>query len=111
MNAPDYSVFFKELYNGSYLSFENSEACMQLLSNTDFNEGMIAGLPAGAFAAHKFGEGGPDTEPNFCESALIYNGNRPYLLTVMTKGKDIKKLPAVIKEISKKVYEIMNVQG
>ena len=108
MTAPDYSVFFKELFNGSYLSFSSSENCMKLLSETEFNEGMISGLPAGCAAAHKFGEGGPVQAPNFSESALIYCGKRPYLLTVMTKGTDIKKLPPVVKDISRKVFEIMS---
>ena len=111
MNAADYSVFFKELYNGTYLNYEHSEACMKLLTETDFKEGFLSALPAGIKVAHKFGEGGPDTAPNFSESAIIYLGNQPYLLTVMLKGRDIKKLPLVTRDISRKVFEIMAAQG
>ncbi len=107
MSAPDYSVFFKELFNGSYLTMEHSEACMKLLTESDFEEGMMGGLPSGCMAAHKFGEGGPENAPNFCESAMIYTGNKPFLLTIMTKGADMKKLPNVVKEITKKVYAVM----
>ena len=108
ITARDYSIFMKELYNASYLNFKDSEACLSLLSKSEFNEGLISGIPANSTVVHKFGEGGFDNAPNFSESAIVYCGNKTYLLTVMTKGTDMKKLPKVIGEISKKVYEIMN---
>jgi hypothetical protein len=58
--------------------------------------------------SHKFGEGGFNNAPQFSESAIVYCGKKPYILTVMTKGNEMKKLPKVISDISKKVYEIMN---
>jgi hypothetical protein len=41
----------------------------------------------------------------------VYCGKKPYLITIMTKGTDMKKLPKVSAEISKKVYEIMAGNG
>jgi len=108
INVNDFSVFMKELFNASYLSQEDSESCLAMLSKSDFTQGLISGLPSGCSVAHKFGEGGLDTNPNFSESAIVYCGKKPYLLTIMTKGNDIKKLPKVISEISKKVYDIMS---
>jgi len=108
MNVTDYSIFFKELYNGSYLSFKNSEECLSLLSKTEFKEGLINGLPANCVVSHKFGEGGANSEPNFSEAAIVYCGKTPYIIIIMTKGSDIKSLPSVSAEISKKVYEVMS---
>ena len=108
MNVTDYSIFLKELYNGSYLSFKNSEECLSLLSKTDFKEGLISGLPSNCMVSHKFGEGGLNTEPNFSEAAIIYCGKTPYIITIMTKGREMKSLPSVSAEISKKVYEVMS---
>ena len=108
MNVADYSIFLKELYNGSYLSFKNSEECLSLLSKTEFKEGIISGLAANCVVCHKFGEGGPTSEPNFSEAAIVYCGRTPYIISIMTKGKDMKLLPAVSAEISKKVYQIMS---
>jgi hypothetical protein len=68
----------------------------------------MKGLPANCIVAHKFGEGGLDNAPNFSESGIIYCGNTPYLVTIMTKGKDMKMLPLVVSDISKKVYEKMS---
>jgi hypothetical protein len=41
------------------------------------------------------------------ESAIIYVKDKPYLLTVMTKGKDNKTLSKLIGEISSTVYKNM----
>ena len=111
MNVTEYSIFLKELYNGSYLSFKNSEECLSLLSKTDFKEGLISGLPSTCIVCHKFGEGGRNSEPNFSEAAIVYCAKTPYIITIMTKGRDIKSLPAVSAEISKKVYEVMNLRS
>ena len=111
MNVTDYSIFLKELYNGSYLSFKNSEECLSLLSKTEFKDGLIKGLPANCTTSHKFGEGGPSSEPNFSEAAIVYCGKTPYIITIMTKGSDMKSLPAVSAEISKKVYQVMSLRS
>jgi beta-lactamase class A len=108
MNVKDYSIFLKELYNGSYLSFKNSEECLSVLSKTEFKEGLISGLPSNCMVSHKFGEGGSSLEPNFSEAAIVYCGKTPYIITIMTKGREMKSLPSVSAEISKKVYEVMN---
>jgi len=108
MNVTDYSIFLKELYNGSYLSFKNSEECLSILSKTEFKEGLISGLPSNCMVSHKFGEGGSSSEPNFSEAAIVYCGKIPYIITIMTKGRDMKSLPSVSAEISKKVYEVMS---
>jgi beta-lactamase class A len=58
---------------------------------------------------HKFGEAGDANEKQLHESAIIYLDNNPYLLTIMTKGNDMKKLPDVINQISALIYQNMNV--
>ena len=97
----------RALYNGSYLNKENSEIGAELLSQCDFKRGLIAGLPQGTKVAHKFGESGKINEQHLSESAIIYINNSAYVLTVMTSGKDYKKLPEIIKEISANVYQSM----
>lgn len=108
ISVTDYSIFLKELYNGSYLSFKNSEECLSILSKTEFKEGLISGLPSNCMVSHKFGEGGSSSEPNFSEAAIVYCGKTPYIITIMTKGREMKSLPSVSAEISKKVYAVMS---
>lgn len=107
ITASDYSLFLKELYNGSYLDFANSEACLSLLSKSVFRNGLSKELPIDCKVAHKFGEGGQSTSPNFSEAAIVYAGDNPYIITIMIKGYDMKVLPAVTAEISKNVYDFM----
>ena len=108
ITAKEYSYFLRVLYNASYLNIQDSEFCTELLSHSDFVQGMISGLPQGTKTAHKFGEAGEGADSYFSESGIIYVQNSPYLLTVMTKGKDRSALPAVISDISKKVFELIN---
>jgi hypothetical protein len=59
--------------------------------------------------AHKFGEKGDETKHAFSETGIIYANNVPYLISIMTEGKDQSKLPSVIQDISTAVYN--NIQG
>ncbi len=108
ITAKDYSYFMRVLYNASYLNIEDSEFCTELLSHSDFVQGLVKGLPKDTRVAHKFGEAGDGVNAHFSESGIVYIHNSPYLLTVMTKGKDNKALPAVVSDISKTVYEMIN---
>jgi beta-lactamase class A len=107
ITAREFSVFMRALYNGTYLNDENSEIATKLLSQCDFKEGMLAGLPANTKVAHKFGESGTPQEQQLSESAIIYLNDNPYAITIMTKGKDYKQLPKIIKEISNAAYQFM----
>jgi beta-lactamase class A len=78
------------------------------LGKCNFNEGLIGGLPSNIKAAHKFGEAGDPIEKNLSESAIVYLDNNPYILTVMVKGKEVTKLPEVIKQISATIYQKMS---
>ena len=108
VNVRQFSLFMRAIYNASYLSFKDSEYCAELLSHTDFNGGMIEGIPKNMKVAHKFGEAGDQFNAYFSESGIVYIQNSPYLLTVMTKGKDMKTLPGVISKISNNVYTMIN---
>jgi beta-lactamase class A len=103
----EYSYFMRAIYNAGYLSSEDSELAGELLTQCDFKDGIVQGLPADIKLAHKFGESGSQNEKQLHESAIVYLKNKPYLLTVMTRGKDNKKLSQVIGEISQAVYNDM----
>lgn len=102
--ARQYSLFMRALYNASYLTIDHSEFAAQLLSTCQFDQGIVKGLPKDIKIAHKFGESGNPQELQLHESALVYLKNKPYLLTIMTKGKDNKTLSKLIGEISATVY-------
>ncbi len=106
LNADTYSVFIKAIYNSAYLSPEFSEYAAELLSNCTFKEGFVKGIPDDTKIWHKFGEwrsAGHDYELH--EAGVFFVKEKPFLLTVMTRGKDTPKLAETISAIARKVYE------
>jgi beta-lactamase class A len=109
MDVGDLSKFMRILYNATYLTKENSEFVLSLLSQSSFNKGIVNGLPPEIKVAHKFGETGTSTEAQLHETAIVYIGNDPYLITIMTKGKNVQLLPAALSGLSRIAYEKMKV--
>ena len=109
ISTKDYSKFLRVLYNGDYLNAANSEYALSVLSKSTFNDGLKQGVPQDVEIARKFGEFGDKLgNKQLHESGIIYNGESPYLITIMTRGKDIKDLSMIISEISKNVFQYYN---
>lgn len=104
----EYSIFIRSLYNASYLTIEDSEFAASLMSKSEFNDGIKKFIPKDVKIISKFGESGTNVEMQLHETAIVYLKNRPYLLTVMTKGKDNKSLLNLISEISKITFSNLN---
>lgn len=107
LSAREFSLFMRAIYNASYLTKDDSEFSAELLSHSDFSTGLINGLPKNVKVVHKFGEAGDSSFAHFSESGIIYTNNSTYLLTVMTKGKDLKVLPGVVSQIANKAYSFI----
>jgi len=108
MNVKECSYFLHALYDANYLNLNNSEFAIELLSKSDFKEGITSSIPSNINVAEKFGESGDLNTRQMHETAIIYLNERPYLLTIMTKGKEINNLPEVIKKTSYAIYSQMN---
>ena len=100
----DYASYFRVLYNSSYLNREMSEWALKLLSQTDFKEGLVAGVPSYVTVSHKFGERGLPDYYQLHDCGIVYRSNSPYLLCIMTKGDSFKKMGEVISELSSRIY-------
>jgi hypothetical protein len=101
------SRLFRVLYNSSYLSNEMSEYALELLSQSDFNDGIVKKLDKNIIVARKFGERGIDASRELHEYGIVYLHDRPYLLGIMTRGRDYNELEEVISDISLMAYEEM----
>ncbi len=104
-----YASFFRVLYNASYLSRAHSEDALKILSQSEFADGLAAGVPEGTPIAHKFGERegegvGDDIQLHDC--GIVYTEN-PYLICVMARGKNATGISATIAAISKAAYKGM----
>lgn len=107
ITARNFSTFLEGLYNAGYLTISSSEYANALLTQSTFKEGIVNGLPPQTVVAHKFGEAGNDQQHELHESAIVFYNNSPYLLTVMTRGPELKKLPQVLSTVSKTVFGYM----
>ncbi|KND51632.1 MAG: b-lactamase [Parcubacteria bacterium C7867-001] len=102
-----YASFFRILYNATYLSHENSEKLLAMLSKSVFTQGIVAGLPEGTIVSHKFGERQIDgtNTVQLHDCGIVYLPHGPYILCVMMRGSDFDTLAEQIATVSKIVYE------
>ncbi len=101
-----YASLFRILFNASYLNAENSEKVLSWLAETEYTEGLVAGVPENVKVAHKFGERlYANNVKELHDCGIIYFPENPYLLCVMTRGSDFEELEKLISEISRVVYE------
>ncbi|MCX5699767.1 MAG: class A beta-lactamase-related serine hydrolase [Candidatus Omnitrophica bacterium] len=111
ISAKDYAAFFRVLYNVTYLNANLSEKAMKLLSQADFHDGIVAGLPKNIVVAHKFAERKYAAEAylpgsvQLHDCGIVYYPKKPYLICIMTKGRNLDALKEIIKDISKIAYE------
>jgi len=110
MTAHQIATLFRVLYNATYLSRDDSEKVLGLLSQTSFTQGIVAGVPAGTVVSHKLGLVGiaPNnvtTEHELHDCGIVY-ASTPYLLCVMTRGSaPLPTLEGLIAQISTTVYK------
>jgi len=111
MSPKSFAVIFRILYNSSFFQWSLSEQVLSLLSQTDFDVGLVAGVPAGTAVSHKFGENtnvalpaGDVVDRELHDCGIVYYPDHPYLLCVMTRGQDYTKLQGVISGASAAVW-------
>jgi beta-lactamase class A len=113
MSVKEYASFFRILYNAAYLDKKTSEKALEMLSKVEYKDGLVAGIGDGVTVAHKFGE--REVEENgvaqkqLHDCGIVYYQQYPYLLCIMTRGKDFHKLSDAIAQTSRIVFsEIKN---
>ncbi len=111
VSAKNYSSILRSLYLSAYLKKDNSNYLLNLMTNSEFNEGLPAGLPEGIPIAHKIGVHTPYDNPKelpvYTDCGIIYQPLRPYILCIMIKEKGDKAHP-MMKEISSAVYQYVS---
>ncbi len=109
MSVRGYSSLFRILYNASYIEKDLSEKALEIMSKSEFNDGLVAGVPKGIIISHKFGERErSDGSEELHDCGIVYHPSNPYLICVMTKGDRLEDLKKVISDVSRMVYEVIN---
>ncbi|MBN1130993.1 MAG: serine hydrolase [Chitinispirillaceae bacterium] len=111
MSPREYSRFLLALMNASYLEPALSQKALSLLAQSEFTEGLAAGVPQGTKVAHKFGERGytgTDTM-QLHDCGIIYHPSSPYILCIMTRGTSLKDQAKTIASVSDAVFRAVTV--
>lgn len=111
LSVKDMATFFRILYNASYLERETSEYALDILSRTDFNNWLRAGVPNDIMISHKFGERGYNDESTkkyvkqLHDCGIVYYEQYPYLACIVTRGDDFDINAKIIANTSKIIFE------
>lgn len=108
LTVKSYAGIFTQLYNSTYFTKkETSEIALAYLLDTDFDQGIVAGVLPGTVVAHKFGERINETTgvKQLHDCGIVYYPENPYLICIMTRGNNMANLMDVLSTISKMVYE------
>ena len=105
MSVQEYSTLFRVLYYATYLDKNYSEKALEALSKSEFTQGLVTSVPSNIIVSHKFGERHlPNGVSQLHDCGIVYYPNRPYLICIMTRGKNFNDLATTIQQISNKIY-------
>ncbi len=108
LTVSSYASIFRILYNATFLTQANSNASLDLLTKVEFSEGLRRPIPANIVVAHKFGERTVDNTSQFHDCGIVYHPTKPYLICIMTRGKNMRNLIDVVADISKIIFDRVN---
>ncbi|GAA4461977.1 hypothetical protein GCM10023093_07670 [Nemorincola caseinilytica] len=108
VSTRDYSKFLELLFNASYLSIDASEYATELLAESTFKEGLVKKIPKNIAVAHKMGEWGDGNTVELHDCGIVYVDKNPYIISVMTRGRDMARLSDIIANISSMAYDVMS---
>ena len=99
-----YSRLFKSLYFSSFLKPANSQAILDLATDTRVESLISAALPWEVQVAHKYGE----RNDSLHDCGIVYHPVNPYFLCIMTSGIAIPQAKNLITDISREIYNFVD---
>ncbi len=111
ISIKSYSLYFRVLYNATYLNRANSEKALQLLSQENpltFSQTLGSVLPADIAVAQKYKMRMMPSHAGVYEGhdcGIVYYPNHPYLLCVMAMSKNSAAVSDLFREVSLTTYQ------
>lgn len=87
ISPKNYSSVFRNLYLASYLDENSSNEVLNILTQTEFKDGLDKYLPTDVKVAHKIGDFQTDTENIHHDCGIVYVPKRPYMLCLMVQSE------------------------
>lgn len=105
ISVKEYTSIFRVLFNSSYLSRSMSEKALTILAKASYHDGLVAGIDPGVETAHKYGvRKGYNDVDQLHDCGIVYYPGHPYLVCIMTKGKDFNELATVLSQLSRTIF-------
>ncbi len=104
MTARNYSSILKSLYYSAVLTKEDSEEILNYLTQSEFNDKLVAGIPSGVTVAHKIGviDGA-----SYRDCGIVYVPSRVYILCMISQGTE-QQARDRMSSVSKMVYDYVS---
>ncbi len=104
-----YSLFFRVLYNATYLNRAYSEKALGLLVQADDTIGLGAGVPKSVPVANRFGsriKNGIGSIKNYeaYDCGVFYYPGHPYLLCSVLQARNLQNILTFFKQMGSAVY-------
>lgn len=110
ITAKRYSIFFRSLYNATFLEPAYAEQFIDILAKNKDDQYLGSVIPEDIAFAHKTGI--REDDQVYADSGIVYVPHRPYILTVMVQLKGDAKSEdharTIMADISKRVYEYVS---
>lgn len=100
-----YAALLRTLYDASYLNKAMSQKALALLTQTRYENGVVAGIPDDLPVAHKFGIREDRNQIHDC--GIVYVPQHPYIICVMTEAPTTTQGENVIKELSRMTHDFV----
>lgn len=109
VTAKNYSSILRSLYLSSILETKHSNKILEFLTQSVFNDQIVAGAGRGVKTAHKIGvyPGKNKNDWIYTDCGIVYVPKRPYVLCLMTKNSK-EKANNYMKTISSYVYDYVS---
>ena len=105
ISAKNYTSIFRSLYLSAYINREYSNNILRFLTQSVFDDKLVAGVSDKIEVAHKIGVFKVSNSKKivYSDCGIIYFPRRPYMLCVMFNGNE-ENARTSIKQLSKMVY-------
>ncbi|MEK7569123.1 MAG: serine hydrolase [Patescibacteria group bacterium] len=102
INLKTLANMFVALYDAQYVNVGDSNDILNHLSNSSFDDKIVAGVPRNVKVAHKEGNGG--SYKAYSDCGIVYASSRHYILCVAVDGGTESVANDFISEISRATY-------
>lgn len=96
----DIGLFFKKLWEARIVSKKSRDEILGFLTDTSYEEWLVAGIPPSIRVAHKYGR-----ETHVVNDAGIVYADERFILVIMSKGVVEREADEIFPELTEMVYE------